>query len=426
MISNYLWLPPDGFLCRRLALSTSSHLLMLFSARFPGFEFCLICTWLLVSLLGSASAVAQATVVPLTKLDDFSRYSRTNLDSTQQFKNLPKDLRQYMLKYMVIGGLPGQPPAQRLNFLIGRDKQGQIVFIPAEPSTRTLRLKDKQVLPAVPGQPEPQSFQVQVRGLYGPLTLTMRPTVYLPKGMTITVPWKNDLFLALERFDDARGTLKVGNQEVMLRAGLSGSSGLVLYTDLVATIRVLDGQHEKREYKMGDSFMANGNLVTLRHISAGGDSLTVQVAEPAKTTRPYGFDAGFAFLQATLTDIKGQAVALAGTERPLVLDFWGTWCAPCVALTPSLKALHQQYAGQADIVSIALDDTDKVKQYLASNDIAWTNIAIPEKQMETSVIGKLHVHNYPTFILVYKGVIQYRGTGETGLKELTQQLSQLK
>jgi thiol-disulfide isomerase/thioredoxin len=376
--------------------------------------------------LGAAPAAAQTTVVvPLTRLEDFSRRTIASLDSTQQFKNLPQDLRQYMLKYMVVGGLPGQPPAQRLNFLIGRDKQGQVVFIPAEPSTRTLRLQDKQILPATPGEPRPRPFQVQVRGPRGPLTLTMRPAVYLPQGMTITVPWKNDLFLALERFDDAQGTLKVGSQEVALRTGLNGPSGLVLYTDSVAAIRVLDGQ-KRGVYKIGNSFLANRYLVTLRHMSAGGDSLTVQVTEPAKAARTFGQDPGMAFRPATLTDLQGRPVALAGTERPLVLDFWGTWCGPCVALTPSLKALHQQYATKADIVSIALDDADKVKQYLSANAITWPSIAIPEKQAAGSLIEKLNVNNYPTFILVHKGIIVYRGTGETGLKELTKQLAQLK
>jgi thiol-disulfide isomerase/thioredoxin len=361
-------------------------------------------------------------VVPLAKLNEFNQRTFLNSDSAQQIKPLLKNLQHYMLKYLVVGGQPDQPPAQRLNFLIGRDKQNNIVFVPAEPGTLKLRLQDKQVLPATPGEPKPRPFQLQIRGLHGPLTLQLRPVVYVPKGVNITLFRKNDLLLLLEFSADTGGLLSVGQQEIALRAKPDG----LVYTDAGAAVKVLDDQHKGRAYKIGESFLANGHLVTLRHISAGGDSLTVQVAESAKVTRVFGSDAGFAFQPATLADVQGRAVSLTGTERPLVLDFWGTWCGPCVALTPNLKALHQQYAATADIVSIALDDADKVKQYLASNTIGWTNIAIPQKQAEASLINRLGVEDYPTFILIHKGVIQYRGTGETGLKELTQQLAQLK
>ena len=379
--------------------------------------------WLIgVGLLGPASAVAQTTVViPLTKLENFNRILPTRRDTTQQLRHVPKNLRHYLLKYVVLGGGPGQPPAQRLNFLIGRDAQERVLFVPAAAETFKFRVKDQQVLATTeaPGQP----FAVTLRSARGPVVLRLRPS-FSSKYFTYSSPQEQRLFLMLDQSVDHEGRLLIADKEITLQVEAHGKQ-TVLLTDSTALVRVPDGQHKSRFYKMGESFSASGYAVTLRHISAGGDSLTVQVA-PAKTTRPFGADPGLAFQPATLTDLTGQPVALAGTERPLVLDFWGTWCGPCVALTPSLKALHQQYAAKADIVSIALDEADKVKRYLAANSITWTNVAIPEKQVANSFIDKLNVGNYPTFILVNKGVIVYRGTGETGLKELTQQLAQLK
>jgi thiol-disulfide isomerase/thioredoxin len=369
--------------------------------------------------------MAQTTVVvPLAKQLNFNRSSLLNLDSTQRLRQVPKEVQRYMLKYIVMGGSPGQPPAQRLNFLIGRDKQNRIVFVPAEPGTLKLRRKDMQVLPATPGETSPQPFQVQLRGLRGPLTLDLRPKVYLPKGMTVTVPWKNDLFLLLDFSKDTYGLLQAGEKQVKIQAMLDGPGSLLAFNDEVAALKVLDGQHEDRLYHMGESFLTNGYLVTPRHISPNGDSLTVQLTKA--TAAPYGKDAGFAFRPATLTDVQGQPLSLAGTERPLVLDFWGTWCGPCVALTPALKTLHQQYATTADIVSVALDEPAKVTKYLQDNAIDWRNAAVPESQEKQSLIGQLDVKSYPTFLLVYKGQIQYRGVGEAGLQELTRRLAQLR
>lgn len=391
---------------------------MLRTACYPHFRVWLSCA----GLLGAAPAAAQTTVVvPLTKLEDFNGTLFTRRDTTQQLRHVPKNLRHYLLKYVVLGGGPGQPPAQRLNFLIGRDAQERVVFVPAAPQTFRFRVKDQQVLATAeaPGQP----VTVTLRGARGPVVVRLRPS-FSSKHLTYFSPLEQRLFLTLEQSVGYKAQLPIGDKEIALQIEMHGKQA-VLLTDSTASVQVPDGQHKGRFYRMGESFLASGHLITLRHISAGGDSLAVQVVEPAKTNRPFGADAGLAFQPATLSGIEGQPVMLAGTERPLVLDFWGTWCGPCVALTPSLKALHQQYATKADIVSIALDDADKVKQYLSAHAITWPNIAVPEKQAAGSLIEKLNVNNYPTFILVYKGIIIYRGTGETGLKELTQQLAQL-
>lgn len=381
---------------------------------------------LLLTLGGAGPVAAQTTVVvPLAKQLNFGGYMGTELDSMQRLRHIPRGLQRYMVKYIPMGGGLGQPPAQRFYFLIGRDKQNRIVFVPAEPGTLKLRRKDMQVLPATPGELQPRPLQLQVRGLRKPLTLDLKPVVYLPKGIIETRPWKNDLYLTIKLAQDTYGAVQIGEQQVKIQAFTTGY-GTIVFTDEAATLKVLDGQHEGRTYHMGEAFVANGYLVTPRHMSPNGDSLTVQLAKMDAATPVYGKDAGFAFRPTMLTDVQGQPLSLAGTERPLVLDFWGTWCGPCVALTPALKALHQQYAATADIVSVALDEPAKVTKYLQDNAIDWRNVAVPEKQHKQSLLGQLDVKSFPTFMLVYKGQIQYRGVGETGLQELTRRLAQLR
>ncbi|KAG2495431.1 hypothetical protein HYH03_006378 [Edaphochlamys debaryana] len=47
---------------------------------------------------------------------------------------------------------------------------------------------------------------------------------------------------------------------------------------------------------------------------------------------------------------------LAGSEVPLLVDFYATWCGPCQMMTPTLSAIQARYKGRLQVVKI---DTDK-------------------------------------------------------------------
>ncbi len=77
----------------------------------------------------------------------------------------------------------------------------------------------------------------------------------------------------------------------------------------------------------------------------------------------------------TLEDLNGKKVSLASYKgRPLVVDFWATWCAPCKVEIPWFEKLHDQYAGQGlEILGVSADDLDKddpAKMFTEKRDIA--------------------------------------------------------
>lgn len=67
----------------------------------------------------------------------------------------------------------------------------------------------------------------------------------------------------------------------------------------------------------------------------------------------------------TLTDLDGKpapAESLIG-DGPVLLNFWATWCKPCLAEQPKLKAFAEQWAAKGfRVVSISIDDPRTAKQ----------------------------------------------------------------
>lgn len=91
----------------------------------------------------------------------------------------------------------------------------------------------------------------------------------------------------------------------------------------------------------------------------------------------------------TLADLNGNKVSLASFKgRPLVVDFWATWCEPCKAEIPWFEKLHEQYAAQGlEILGVSTDDLDRddpAKMFTQKRDIA-------------DFVAKMHM-NYPVLL----------------------------
>jgi thiol-disulfide isomerase/thioredoxin len=58
--------------------------------------------------------------------------------------------------------------------------------------------------------------------------------------------------------------------------------------------------------------------------------------------------------------------------KPLVLNFWATWCAPCVKEMPMLDAFHRQHQSQGwQVVGLAIDGPTPVREFLAKLPVGF-------------------------------------------------------
>lgn len=124
----------------------------------------------------------------------------------------------------------------------------------------------------------------------------------------------------------------------------------------------------------------------------------------------------------SLTNLSGQPVALSGfkTER-LFVNFFATWCPPCVAELPSLEMAQQKLKGKTDFIIISDEPIDKLRAFQQRTGYALTFLH------SNTPLSSLDIHTIPTSYLLNKNqeilmkhVGEENWSSEEWLKKLTE------
>ena len=140
-----------------------------------------------------------------------------------------------------------------------------------------------------------------------------------------------------------------------------------------------------------------------------------QVGQPFKLS----FDGAITGKHYAIADMKG---------KPVVVDFWATWCGPCVASMPEMKKMYEKYHPQGvNFIGISLDRSkesgglDKLKQFVKRHDVPWPQY-YEGKGWQNSVAQQWGVGAIPqVFVIDAKGnlySVDGRGQLDTILPKL--------
>lgn len=92
----------------------------------------------------------------------------------------------------------------------------------------------------------------------------------------------------------------------------------------------------------------------------------VQPAQPLVSTEGVR-----SFFASSLPDLDGRDILMARfANQPMVVNFWATWCAPCVEEMPTLNAMAQKMPN-IQFVGIGIDTVDNIRQFVAKIPVSY-------------------------------------------------------
>ena len=125
-------------------------------------------------------------------------------------------------------------------------------------------------------------------------------------------------------------------------------------------------------------------------------------------------------LDFTLTDLDENEVTIGQLEEPVrIVNFWATWCGPCVAEIPEFQAFHEEYGDQGvKVIGIALDEqgAEIVQPFVEKNNMTYLTL-IDTRGKSAAIFGG--VYALPTtFVIDGDGMVQKKHVGQMSYQRL--------
>ena len=151
------------------------------------------------------------------------------------------------------------------------------------------------------------------------------------------------------------------------------------------------GVQKNGHIKIGDFYYRIGN--------AKIDGSTITLIKDRSVEERGGNEVGMKSINFASESITGDKIVLDELRGNIVLlDFWGTWCAPCREEIPKLKSIYEQYKSKNfKMIGIANDNLESLNKFIKENKIEWAQII---QDNNKSIINDYNVVGYPTTFLI--------------------------
>jgi len=181
--------------------------------------------------------------------------------------------------------------------------------------------------------------------------------------------------------------------EIKINSGFSSpmyKESTSLYLTDTAKTKVIIGENEFIDLN-GDVFENlgvnfNEQVLHLKKLPPDSIPFSTQIGFLAKPFTGSGYTTNKAI---SLDDYAGKY---------LFIEFWGTWCAPCVREIPNLKSVYAQMdKDKISFLGIVEDDPESLRSFLLKNSIPWQQIL---SETDNNLVDLYGVQGFPTSYLI--------------------------
>lgn len=169
--------------------------------------------------------------------------------------------------------------------------------------------------------------------------------------------------------------------------------------------------NQKNEYKIGDTVYLDNQPYEFKYVDS--NLKTISLLKVSKGTS-----------KVLHLDVLSELLPYFGENQFLLVDFWGTWCSPCIAELPNLLKLYGKVNKKCSLVSVCFDKTsnyEKAKEIFKDQNITWPQLFNDSENSFGTITNKLKISTFPSLLLIdKKGKILFDLRGRQDMGKITE------
>lgn len=167
--------------------------------------------------------------------------------------------------------------------------------------------------------------------------------------------------------------------------------------------KMLPVNYQYLNRKLGDTVWMDSHVFIPLHFTENGDSLVVRVEKSDNNF--FSFSQGAQIPNFRAKSVTGKSIDIYNYKASgyLLLDFFGSWCMPCIENFPKLKKLNTKFSKYGFKIAGIAYETDSnfvaLKKLLAKERVGW-DVIVQSRPGSYELIEKARVHSFPTYMLI--------------------------
>jgi peroxiredoxin len=208
----------------------------------------------------------------------------------------------------------------------------------------------------------------------------------------------NNKGLALQTLAEKKDLKKLQAAEVAFRQALAieGAAPVIRYNlgvTLLQLNRDAEGIAEIREY------------IKLQPTGTYTKAALKLADNPRRARENYAPDFSF-------TSSEGEHIALEDLRgKVVVLDFWATWCPPCLDSIPAIRNMYKKFSQEQSFVLIGISadsEDDLWREFTVKNKMIWPQYRDRDRRIQRA----FHVSAFPTYVVIdHEGIVRFQSEG---------------